>query len=173
MLTVIASIGFAIAASPPPPSGPKAVPEDVVRPKKYEHLTQEPPGTAADQTKGILQYDLDSAYLPDVVGGYLTIDLTTASSTITAEQDELLRQTATFLKERADVGVWVTAVLTSDTPEEARQTALGVESVVSRLKGFDVGPVPYRIFHKGERRPPAPQNTLEVRVISSVNRPVS
>jgi hypothetical protein len=169
---LIACIGFVAAGQVPQKSGPKAMPENVHKPERYDHLTTEP-RRATERAQGILQYDLDSAYLPDVVGGYVEIVVGTDSSTITAESQEALREIATLLKERAEIGAWVTAQLETDSVEEMRETALAVESVVETLEGLGVGRVPYRIWRRDEQRPDQPLDVLEIRVLTSAAQPIS
>jgi hypothetical protein len=170
---MIACIGFAMVALPPPPSGPKAMPEMVHEAEKDESMATEPPRAQVDRSTGLLSTDLDSAYLPDVVGGYVEVVAGSSSSTVSAEAQETLAEVATLMKERGGVDVWVTSVLTSDSPEEVREAALAVESVTRQLKALGVENVPYRIWHPDEERPAAPMNTIEVRVLPSVIRPVS
>lgn len=167
---LIACIGFATVGAPP--SGPKAMPNMIHRPETYEQHAEEPP-QLADEPGGLLQYDLDSAYLPDVVGGYLEIVVGSDSSTVAEESRELLLEVATLLKERPDLDVWVTASLANGSRALYRQTALAVEAVVSELRRLGIERVPFRIWRPDEYRPPNPLNTLEIRVLTSVERPVS
>src|SRR5687768_14292401 len=170
-IAVVACIGFT-AAGQTSPSGPKAMPENVHQPKRYDHMTAEP-RRSTERPQGALQYDLDSAYLPDVVGGYVEIVVGSDSSTITAESEEVLREIATLLKERSEIGVWVTAQLETDASRELRDTLISVETVVEKLRRMGVERVPFRSWRPEEKRPETPLDVLEIRVSSSANRPIS
>jgi hypothetical protein len=117
--------------------------------------------------------DLDSAYLPDVVGGYVEIVFGTDSSTIAEESEEVLREVATLMKERGTLDLWVTAQLRSDSPRERQQTAVAIEAVIRRLDELGIQQVPFRIWNPEEQKPPAPIDVLEIRVLTSAQRPIS
>jgi hypothetical protein len=163
---------MSLAAVAAPPSGPKAMPENVAKPERYDHLTTEP-RRSTERPQGLLQYDLDSAYLPDVVGGYVEVIAGSGTSTMAAESQEVLREVATLLKERAEIGVWVTAEVETDSAVEMRDTVLAVQSVIETLKDLGIENVPYRIWRKDERRPEQPLDVLEIRVTSSDTRPIT
>jgi hypothetical protein len=161
IVEMVACIGFAVAGQSQ--SGPKAMPEMLHQPERDDRLTTEP-RPSRERPQGILQYDLDSTYLPDVVGGWIDIVVATDSSTIAAEADQMIREVATLIKERGGMGVWVTAQLTTDDPKERREAALAVEMIVRRLREFGIERVPFRIWNPEERRPSPPTDTLELRV---------
>jgi hypothetical protein len=172
MASLMACIGFAAAAQTSP-SGPEAMPEMVHKPEQYDHMTTEP-RAVAEPPRGLLHYDLDSAYLPDVVGGYVEIVVGSDSSTVTAESQQVLREIATLLKERTEIDVWVTAELETDSQTEMRETALAVQAVAATIEALaEEEDVPYRIWQKDEQRPETPINVLEIRVMTSVAQPVS
>jgi hypothetical protein len=171
MLTpLIACIGFAAVAQST--SGPKAMPEMMHEAERDDRLTTEP-RRSGERPQGVLQYDLDSAYLPDVVGGYVEIVFGSDSSTIAAESEEVLREVATLIKERGKLDLWVTAQLQSSSRRERQQAAVAVEAVLRRLDELGIEQVPFRIWRPEEQRPPAPIDVLEIRVLTSAQRPIS
>ena len=170
-IAVVACIGFT-AVGQSPPSGPKAMPEEIYQPKRYDHLTTEPRHTN-ERPRGLFQYDLDSAYLPDAVGGYVEILVGADSSTVTEDSDEVLREIATLVKERNDIGLWVTAQLETNSPEERRNKLVAVETVVEQLQAMGIERVPFRIWRPEEKRPETPIDVLEIRVSTPGERPMS
>ena len=170
-IAVVACIGFT-AVSQSPPSGPKAMPEEIYQPKRYDHLTTEPRHTN-ERPRGLFQYDLQAAYLPDTIGGYVDILVGSDSSTATEDSDEVLKEIATLVKERNDIGLWVTAQLETNSPDERRAKLVAVETVVEQLRGMGIEHVPFRIWRPEEKRAETPIDVLEIRVLTPDNLPIT